>query len=135
MWSRLARSDKHTTDGEFSMQVKMGTGRYPGLMCRWPPLDWSEQTTLEFDVWNDSDEETLIVVRVDDFIHNNEHSDRFNRELIVKPGSNTVRIELADIENAPVGRSMDMTAIAKMQVFTVRPDRPKVFYFDRFELK
>lgn len=132
---RIARSAEHATDGVHSLRVDLDPGRYPGLMCRWPYNNWSGRSTLSFNVWNDSNKPLDVFVRVNDFAHNNDWVDRFERTVTLAPGANTVRIPLDDVRNAPSEREMDMSVITNLMVFTVDLEESRVLYFDRFELR
>lgn len=107
-----------STRGETALRVDFANERWPGVDFFEPFPDWSRYGTLELDLVNPGDTALQLTVRIHDAGHNNEYTDRFNREFALAPRSRqVVSIALADIESAPRGRSMNMTRIADLHLF------------------
>jgi hypothetical protein len=90
---------------------------------------------LQIEVFSELPAPQLIVIRIDDLYHNNEHSDRFNKAINIVLGLNHINIPLDDIRQAPVGRELDLRAIKTLLLFAVNPPKAFSLYQDNFRLK
>jgi hypothetical protein len=115
--------------------VFAANGSYPKLELTGPLGDWTTYRILAFDVYSPASTTVSLALRVHDREHRFEYEDRFNTELAIHPGDNSIAIPLEAIRAAPVGRRMDMTAIASVLVFVSRPPDPLTLYFDDFRLE
>jgi hypothetical protein len=70
------------------------------------------------DLTNPDSRPLTLTVRVHDRAHDNRASDRFNRTFTI-PGATrqTVSFALADIERAPLGRTLDLSRVAGLILF------------------
>ena len=103
--------------------------KYPGLRFDGPWPDWGEYRTLTIDIFSPADSPvTLILMIKDDEIA--AYHDRYNRELRIYPGINEIRIPVADIENSPENRRLDMTSLEAIHLFIIEPPEPLVLYID-----
>ena len=116
-------------------QMTLRQGEYPGLRVIEPKPDWSAFTSLNIELYSEHSNSFDLVIRVHDKTHDFEFRDRFNKSFIVEPGLNTFRISLADIRLAPSGREMDMTAIAEIILFAVKPQDELIFYVGKLWLE
>lgn len=107
---------------------------YPGFTIEEPYPDWTGYRDLRFLIYSELSGPAELVVRVNDARHNNELSDRFNSTLTIKPGLNSFRVPLEEIEKAPSGRRMDMRAIRGLTFFAISPPKPFVLYFGDIRL-
>jgi hypothetical protein len=106
------------TRDDDALEIEFVRGRYPGVSLREPVADWSGYRTLLIDVENPEAQTLGFTVRVHDRNHWREYSDRFNRHFELAAGERrTLRIDLADVAQAPKGRVMDMRQIANVAVF------------------
>lgn len=118
------------------LELKLGSGSWPGLAMQEPCPDWSRYSQLAIDITNPTAIAASITVRVHDRHHNQEYADRFNREFVVPARTRTVvRIALGDIESAPAGRRMDLGQIANVTLFSSRIPRPEKFLLNRILLE
>ena len=131
---RFNRSQKFSSDGEWCIRWKLAPGQYPRCTLRWPPGDWSDCDSFEFDVWNESSEPIQLAVKIEDFTHNRRQDDRFERITDLPTGKTTIRVNLDDVRTAPVDREMDMTLISRVQLFTIDLEQPRVLFLDRVRL-
>ncbi|HUW59211.1 MAG TPA: hypothetical protein VMZ92_21430, partial [Planctomycetota bacterium] len=96
--SRLAdtsASGEHATSGKGSMKVMLKKAQFPGISCsKLPVNDWSGYGTLNLDVF--ADDGVNLVVRIDDENSRN-YATRFNLDIRLNKGANTVSIPVADI--------------------------------------
>ena len=93
---------------------------WPGVAFHDVQPDWEDFATLVIDLAIDGDAALPINIRVHDQAHKklNEFTDRYNRSFNLQPGSHTVRIPLVDLANAPRNRSMDLTRISEVIIFS-----------------
>jgi len=75
-----------------------------------------------------------MVCRVHDSEHNNEYTDRFNRSFILEKGWNDLVISLADIENSPVNRLLNMDKVENLKLFVTSQDKGRIIYIDHIYL-
>ncbi len=108
---------------------------YPGIRIDEPYPDWQGYTSLHIEVFSELPALQLIVIRIDDLSHNNEHADRFNKVITIVPGLNHINISLEDIRQAPVGRELDLSAIKAVILFAVSPPEEFSLYLDDFRLE
>jgi hypothetical protein len=123
----LASNSGHTGQQQVH-QLTLDPGKYPGISIIEPYPDWSEYKTLVLDLYSMQSHSMTLVLRIHDSHHNQEHSDRFNQALTVKPGNNRFRIPLTGVEHAPAGRQMDMRHVENIMLFAADIDAAVNFY-------
>lgn len=109
--------------------------KYPGIRINEPYPDWRGYAHFQLDIFSELSTPQTMVIRIDDLHHNNEHSDRFNKAVIILPDLNHIRIPLDDIRLAPVGREMDLSAMKMVLLFAVKPPEEFILYVDSIRLK
>ena len=85
-----------------------------------PWSDWRTNQALVLDVDNLDSKTLPLTIRIHDEAHligDQPHEDRFNRRLDLAPGRQSITIDLAEIEQAPDGRDMDMGHIDGLVLF------------------
>lgn len=117
--------------------VKVGffAAPWPGMSVHEPYPDWAGYERLRFDVYSELTEPVKLILRVDDVSHNNQYRDRFNRSFSIQPGLNQIDVPLREIADAPAGRQLDIRQIARMILFTPRPEAPFTLYFSEVWLE
>jgi len=133
--SRARRVSQHATHGDRALQVELLVGTYPGVSLNSPVPDWSPYDELAMDVTLPGGESLDLIVKIEDDIHNGETDDRFHRRVRFGPGRQEVRIALSDVAAAPLGRTMDLRRIRRLQIFAVRPQTTRTFYLDNVRLE
>jgi VanZ family protein len=141
--AKMKRTDEYAIDGDWSMQVELLPGRYPGVYLDLTSSDWSKYDTLVLDIaWiqkhlhSASDFERFgVIVKIEDAAHDGEYYDRFHETAQLSPGTNEIRIPLRDVAAAPRDRAMDMTIIRALQVFTIELEHPETLYIDNIRLE
>ncbi|MGD8977298.1 MAG: hypothetical protein PVG91_06805 [Gammaproteobacteria bacterium] len=108
---------------------------WPGMSVHEPYPDWSAFTRMRFDVYSELAEPVNLILRIDDVSHNNQYRDRFNRTFSIQPGLNQIDVSLRDVADAPAGRQLDISQIAKLILFTRRPEAPFTLYFSEVWLE
>ncbi len=121
--------------GDLVGRLTFDTGRYPGLTIEEPYPDWYTFTYLSLNVFSELKDAVTVSLRVHDRHHNGRYADRFTQEMTIHPGLNRVRIPLRNVQRAPGGREMDMTAIQGIILFAVEPPEPFTIYVDDLRLQ
>ncbi|MFH1701747.1 MAG: VanZ family protein [Candidatus Zixiibacteriota bacterium] len=122
-------------DGDKVCQVKFIPDQYSGFGILEPVRDWSFYNYLEFEIFSPLDSISRIAIRIEDYRHDSNYSDRFNRLIEINPGHNAIVIPLSEIQNGPQDRKLDMNSIAAIVFFAVRPAQPFTLYFDNIRLE
>lgn len=122
----------------FSAEVSLGNGPWPGIIFHdlWP--NWEPYTALIIEIENPGAESLRVNIRVHDRAHRDgdqPYSDRFNRSVDLAPGTKTIHITLADIQNAPAGRPMKMAEIDGLVVFCSQQESGRKFVLHRIRLE
>jgi len=89
-----------SSDDRHVGKVIFFSGRYPGLEIQEPYPDWTGFDFFGFEVFSEMDTTLNLTVRIEDFYHNDEYADRFNRTFIIEPGFNKISIPLDEIRLA-----------------------------------
>jgi hypothetical protein len=58
------------------------------------------------------------------------YTDRFNKRVFLKPGWNTVVIDLLEVERAPQNRMMDLSRIENVALFATDSPASRDIYLD-----
>lgn len=104
---------------------------YAGFEIREPTADWRPYQVLALAVANPGAAPIRINVRIDDRPRGTEYEDRYNRERTLPPGASVVwRIPMADIEQGPRDRRLDLSHIRRLVIFLSPGSRG-----DSFELE
>jgi hypothetical protein len=86
-----------------------------------PYPDWTGYQRLRLVLHSQMADPIDLVLRIHDRRHDDRPADRFKRDLAVLPGINEFSISLAEIRQAPQDREMNMTAIARLNLYVVEP--------------
>lgn len=105
------------------LSVTFEPGEYSSVILEYFYRDWRGYKNLVLDVTNPDKQEFNIVLRIHDRLHKQHHfelSDRFNRKLMMKPGTQRIVIPLSEVANAPKSRKMDMQHLEELMLFTMQ---------------
>ena len=135
----IDQSTTWSTMGSASLCVSGAAGtEYPGAKLQRPINNWDESAALEMDVFNPGDKPLTLRISIADKQHaasGRATTDRFETSVELPSKKQIhVRIELADVRNAPASRRMDMTQIESLNLFIVRPETDIVFMVDNVRL-
>jgi len=102
------------------LHVFFNTQRFAKINWTFFPRTWAGYSGLVITLHNPAASTLPLNCRIHDIQHetNYRQNDRFNRQFIIAPGQNVLVIPLAEVEQAPLGRLMDMKRIAALQCFT-----------------
>jgi VanZ family protein len=123
--------------GESSLRVFLGTQKYSGTTLERSFGDWRGYSTFAFSIYNPDPDPVLITVSIRDeehFRRGGVYHDRFNRVFTMEQGWNDVYIPVADIENAPSARKLELDHLSEVVIFTVDLPAPRVMYLDYVHL-
>lgn len=136
-WSSGEIRSEVARHGTRSLRVSMGTERYAGTARKRSLGDWRGYSMFTFSLYNPDAAPLLVIVSIRDDDHwhrGGDYYDRFNRVFTVEHGWNEVHIPIADIENAPTDRTMDLSRLSEVVIFTVNPPEPRLMYLDYVRL-
>ncbi len=128
------QSTLYSTKNKHSLEVNLQPGDYPGITLEDFPGNWQNYSYLNFDIYNPNQNSFELTIRVNDELHDNTYNDRFNRVLSIEPGRNHFQIPLNEIELAPAGRKLDLSAVDTIIIFAVNVVAPLTFYTDNWHL-
>jgi hypothetical protein len=147
-WSRPFMQCKHArlvvepapgswalTSSQPVARLDLDAVRYSGLYMEEPHPDWRSFRHLTFTIYSPQRQPLNLTLRIEDALHDQAYSDRFNRSLEIAPGENTFRIPLAAVEDAPAKRSMDMSRIRAVALFSVDLNHPADIFLGKFRLE
>lgn len=136
--AQLARQSSRATDGQWSLHVELEPARFSSVAMHWPPHDWTGYDELVLDVWLEGDEPLEMVLKIfdDDYWATPaQREDRFEQRLHLLPGWQQVRVSLAEVEAAPQGRRMNLTAITFVELFAIDLPAPRALELDNVRLQ
>ena len=119
------------------LKLSLTTDKYSGTSLRYFDGNWTSASSLKMSIYNPDTNPLWIVCRIHDLQHsdgNQEYEDRYNHSFLLLPGWNHIKIELSEVEDSPSGRSMDMSRIRGIGIFTVSLPAPGVIYLDDIRL-
>jgi hypothetical protein len=101
--------------------VQRNHGEYPGLALTELPPDWRGFRELLITVRNPGRQTARFFVRANDLFHNQRYEDRYHGEFVITAATTqTYRISLQEILNAPATRRMDISKMTSLVVFETR---------------
>ena len=115
-------------------RITFNSFKYPGLAFNGPFPDWSGYQALTLEVFSPADSTVTVRLMIKDYKVAS-YNDRYNGVVEIVPGYNSIRIPLADIENAPEYRQLHLASIYVMHFFIVEPKQPVVLYLDDLVLE
>ncbi|HQJ10143.1 MAG TPA: hypothetical protein PLF54_14135, partial [Deltaproteobacteria bacterium] len=129
------QSSKHAVHGVYALEVQLSPGEYPGIALEELYGDWNGYRTFSFDAYLEGGKPLPITVRINDALHNQDYTDRFNKQFVLTPGANTIVIDLYEVRKAPRKRLMDMSRITDICIFSYRLNEPRTLFLDNFRLE
>ena len=123
--------------GSPSLRLVTTGGDYPGIITE-PARDWRGWSVLKLDLTNPGETVLELHVRVDDAPGTRQFHDRFNRGFRIPGATRTVlSVPLQEIEQGPIGRTLNLGDVARLIVFLTGPSaRPGTeFYVTRIWLE
>jgi VanZ family protein len=110
-------------------------GKYPGFALDEPYPTWRAYDRLEFFVRSDGPAPLDVTIRIHDRGHDQRFEDRFNRTVRATRELQQVVIPLSEVEAAPRGRRLDLSAIRGVVVFVADLDHPARLWISELTLR
>ncbi|MGB5984428.1 MAG: hypothetical protein WBG37_03920 [Desulfobacterales bacterium] len=130
-------SDEVSFQGQRALRVDLNTETYSGVALSYFPQNWSGYSRLRMEVYNPAEDPLVLTCRIHDARHTRgpqDYHDRFNRRFTILKGWNTMTIELAQVAQAPRARTLDLSRIRGLGLFSVRLSQPRTVYLDGVRL-
>ena len=122
--ARMIKVSAFNQQGYHLHLVQFDVGDYPGISVIEPEPDWSNYHSLHLKVYSMDERDHYMVLRVHDEKHNLEHSDRFNKKLLIRPGLNEFSLSLNQIRYSPADRELDLKNISGLILFSSKREQP-----------
>jgi hypothetical protein len=136
-WSSGEIDDSISRNGERSLKVVLGSETYPGTTLRRSFGDWRGYTYFAFSLYKPDDKPLFVTVSIRDHEHNRRGGgihDRFNRRFEINKGWNDIAIPVADIQNSPSERKLELDRLSQVVIFTTGLKEHRRFYLDYVRL-
>lgn len=124
------KTRRSETIGLLYTEIQVIPAKGPRIEIRDLSPDWSSYSNLNFRIELLGNLNLTLTVRIHDTLHrrgDQPHDDRFNQILTLSPGVNLVTIPLRNVRSAPQGRSMDMTEIEALILYSEKSDAARSF--------
>jgi VanZ family protein len=132
--STITKVRGHSTHGVYSAKVMLFPGEFPGLNTDYFIGDWHGYQTFACDIFLAGDTPLRLTIRINDKVHNQAYSDRYNYDFSLQPGPNRIRIPLKDVALAPHGRPMNMRAVSLICIFSYQLETLRTIFIDNVRL-
>ena len=120
------------------LRVQLETEHFSGIALAYFHADWRNYQQLRFELFNPDKTVLMLTIRIHDNKHygsgNSTYHDRFNRQLHIEPGWNSISIDVHDIGEAPASRTMDLAKVQEIGLFSIDLPKPRVVYIDALRL-
>ncbi len=113
------------------------TEKYPGFTLTPRVSDWRGYAFFQFEMYNGSDQIWPLYLRINDRLHSkrgSHYNDRYNREMSLKPGWNRFQINLQQVKQAPIQRTMDMAHISGVTFYFMKESPLETIRLDNLVL-
>lgn len=131
-WFELSK--EHVTSGKYSLKVSLPPGQYPGIYLKDINPDWSSYTYFNMDIFNPSKEKIPFHIRIDDYKSGWEYAHRFDKEIELNPGANTIVIPTTSIKTNLNSRPLNLIKIERLLFFIPNNQKPRDLFIDNIRL-
>ncbi len=132
-WFEL--SGFHATSGKKSLRLEMyPPAEYPGLRLRDLKGPWLGVRYIKMDVYNPASTPLQMTIRIDDRPGCPPYEDRINKPVTLKPGPNSVTVDLAKVHTSGSNRLLDPENIRAFMMFLSHPQRPATIFVDNIRV-
>lgn len=135
--SEMTRSREWSSDGQYSLKIKLRPERFSGVWMSCTMRDWRQATSLNLTAFNPGDRPLTMYLKIVDEDHaasGFDPSDRFQQALVLEAGqASRCVIHLDDVRSAPKARTMPLERILLLEFFFMDlPHSATVFLDDLF---
>lgn len=133
-------SEEYASSGQKSLRMELfpassgSENIYPGLGLRNFYANWSKHHALQFNVFNPENRPLQIVIRIDDK-NNPPYDDRFNKDVTLKPGANTIILPFKEMTTSGTQRNLNLNHIESVIFFLVNPQEKHMLFIDNLHLR
>ena len=106
---------------------------FPSIFLSDGTMDWRGYRRLALDVFLKGEESRVLWVRADDSEYPS-YPDRAQTAIELKPGENTIWIDLSVFSRKPNGKILDLSRIVTVGVFLENPSPGDTIFVDKFAL-
>ncbi len=135
---RIKRSRTSVSEGKYSAEIHLTTGKYSGVALKYFPRNWQNYNNLYFSVYNSTNHILKLTCRIHDWEHiqrGQRFSDRFNKRLFLQPGWNNIKIAIREIQRGPKDRLLNLEKIYNFGFFASNLKESLFIYLDEVKLE
>ena len=131
----LNHVEEHATHGRYALKIRINenSGEYPGIFYRGGIMDWSNYGRLALDAFLDNKKSKYLWIRADER-NNASYADRSQAVVELKPGPNTIWIDLDSFAKTPSGHLLNLRNIISFDIFLQGTQPGDTVYLDRIFL-
>jgi VanZ family protein len=131
-------TDSISRNGNHSLEVLFKKDEFSDISLIQFPGNWSAYNNLTFSVFDVNKDSVTIYVRIYDIDYNqteiDEKLDRYDHSFRIFPGWNLIKIPVHDILTAPRKRTMNLTHLTRIRIFTQFLNADRLLYIDTIRL-
>jgi hypothetical protein len=105
------------------LRVQLETDHFSGIALAYFHADWRNYQQFRFELFNPDKTVLMLTIRIHENKHygsgNSAYHDRFNRQLHIELGWNSISIDLHHIGEAPASRAIDLAKIQEIGLFSI----------------
>lgn len=134
----VSLSEERAWQGRRSLAVELVPDDFQGARMITPPKDWSAYERLSMAVYNPELTPLTLTLRIDDrnsLDSNVAYGQRFNESFTVEFGWNLVQIPLQPPQAPKSERQLDLSNIARLELFAVGLEQPHRIHLDQMRLE
>jgi hypothetical protein len=134
---KVERTPLRFMQSQYALKIHFSTDRYSTISFSELYNSWKGYTFLSMDIYNPDVIPLAIKLRIHDSHHekSNSFSDRFNKDIQLESGWNTISIPMESIQKAPATRELDLSSVVTLAIFTMRLPEPRDIYLDNVLIK
>lgn len=127
-------SDEHAVHGKKSLKLELFPSDYPGLTPMLASNNWRGYKVFSFDVYSAQQKVIPLTIRIDDNKNYPDYPDRYNKTFYLQPGANTISVPINMLITSGTNRKLNLKTIYSVLIFTAKPNKKVVLYFDYIRL-
>lgn len=128
-----ALDKRHAVSG-YSLRLEMYPDSYPGLKSGRMKNNWAGYNFLCLEIFNPGRKPLRLACRLDDRRDNPPYADRVNMPIHLKPGKNSVRLDLTALRTSGTNRPPALNHIYRMYFFLCAPENKTTLFVDDIRL-
>ncbi|MFH0909622.1 MAG: hypothetical protein V1929_12750 [bacterium] len=131
---KVTQVREHATHGLYSLKMIAEAGAaYPSIFLSDGQMDWRGYRRLALDVYLKGENSRLLWIRADDRKYP-PYEDRAQTTVELKPGENTIWIDLSVFSRKPSGEVLNLSNIVTVGLFLDNPSPGDTIFVDKMVL-